>query len=228
MRVLVVEDEPAVQTLISAILEKNGHEVEMVDSADEAENIALQNKNDIIILDLGLPDGNGFDVCKKLRQKALTTPILILSGKQETDTKIKCLNAGADDYLTKPFDSSELIARLEAISRRSYGDHNKGKITCDELELNLIDRTLKVNGNPVTLTNNEFNMLAYMMEREGITLSRQKLSKDLWGIDFDTQTNYINVYISYLRKKIREYAHQKYIDTVRHEGFVFRNPSLKN
>lgn len=222
MQVLVIEDDPTVQTLIKLILQKQDHEVFLAQNAKNGTQLAMENSHDMIILDLGLPDGNGFDVCRNIRDKGITTPVLVLSAEQETDIKVKCLEIGADDYLTKPFDTSELTARLDAIRRRSKGDKKEGMIECGELKMNLISRTFTVNGTPVELTNNEFNLLVYLIKRKNKIVSLEEIAENVWDIHFDTQTNYINVYISYLRKKIRAHSEKNYIETVRKKGFIVR------
>lgn len=222
MNVLVIEDDPSVRTLVKAVLEKNKYEVDTVDTAQSGEEHASENIYDLIILDLGLPDGNGFDLCRDIRDQEITTPVLILSAEQETDVKIKCLRVGADDYITKPFDTEELLARMEAINRRSGDVNGTRRITCGELEVRMLEREFRVNGHQVDLTNNEFNLLVYLLKRKNKIVTQEEIAENVWDIHFDTQTNYINVYISYLRKKIRKYSEREYIDTVRKKGFVIR------
>ncbi len=221
MNILVVEDDPSVRTLVKAVLEHNGNQVSTSDTATEGQAKATENNYDMIILDLGLPDGDGYEVCKNLRDESITTPVLILSGEQETDVKVKCLKVGADDYLTKPFNTEELIARLEAIKRRSEASGDQ-IINCGELKVNLLRREFHVNSEKVQLTNNEFNLLVYFLKNRNRIITQEELAEKVWDIHFDTQTNYINVYISYLRKKIREYTETDYIETVRKKGFTFR------
>lgn len=223
MNVLVIEDDPSVRTLVKAVLEKNEHAVDIAETAASGEEQAVGNSYDIIILDLGLPDGDGFDLCKNMRNQNITTPVLILSAEQETDVKIKCLRVGADDYITKPFDTEELLARIEAISRRS-GDVNNGDriLKCGELKVDMLERQFSVDGTEVDLTNNEYNLLVYLLKKKNKIVTQEEIAENVWDIHFDTQTNYINVYISYLRKKIRNNSENEYIDTVRKKGFIIR------
>lgn len=222
MNVLVIEDDPSVRTLVKAVLEKNEYQVDIAETAESGEEHAVDNNYDIIILDLGLPDGDGFDLCKSMRDQEITTPVLILSAEQETDVKIKCLRVGADDYITKPFDTEELLARIEAISRRS-GEVNGDRILeCGELKVDMLDRTFTVNETKVDLTNNEYNLLVYLLKKKNEIVTQEEIAENVWDIHFDTQTNYINVYISYLRKKIRSHSENEYIDTVRKKGFIIR------
>jgi DNA-binding response OmpR family regulator len=224
MHVLVIEDDPTVQTLIKMVLEKNDHEVVLADTAEAGQELAFKEGNDMIILDLGLPDGDGYQICKSIREEDLTTPVLVLSSEQETDVKVKCLQVGADDYLTKPFDNSELTARIDAILRRSNGEAQKEILSCGELRIDMINRSFTISGNGVELTNNEYNLLVYLLRHEGQIISQEEIAENVWDIHFDTHTNYINVYISYLRKKIRGIADHNYIETVRKKGFVIRCP----
>lgn len=223
MNVLVIEDDPSVRTLVKAVLEKNDHAVDIAETATSGEEHAVDNSYDIIILDLGLPDGDGFDLCKNIRDENITTPVLILSAEQETDVKIKCLRVGADDYITKPFDTEELLARLEAISRRSGEVDNGDRVLrCGELKVDMLERQFSVDGTDVDLTNNEYNLLVYLLKKKNKIVTQEEIAENVWDIHFDTQTNYINVYISYLRKKIRNNSENEYIDTVRKKGFIIR------
>ena len=220
MEILIVEDDSTVRTLVKAILQHKGNSVSVAETALEGETLALENDYDMIILDLRLPDGNGYDVCAKLRENNIETPVLVLSAEHETNVKVKVLNVGADDYLTKPFNSEELMARIDAIARRSTKEPEK-ELVCGEIKVDLIDRDLVIGENRVSLTNNEFNLLVYFMKNRNKVISQEELAEKVWNIHFDTQTNYINVYVSYLRKKIREHADNEYIETVRRKGFKF-------
>lgn len=222
MDALVIEDDASVLTLVRTVLEKNESTVQQAQTAAEGEDLAFNNEFDIIILDLGLPDGDGFEICKKIRDHEITTPVLILSAEHETDVKVKCLKVGADDYLTKPFNTEELLARIEAITRRSGESGGDKVLTCGELEVKMLDREFRVDGNKVDLTNNEFNLLVYLMKNKNKIINQEEIAENVWDIHFDTQTNYINVYISYLRKKIRDHTETDYIETVRKKGFVLR------
>lgn len=223
MRILVIEDDPSVQTLIKIVLEKKDYDVTLAETATHGQKLALDNAHDMIIMDLGLPDGNGYDICKLIREENLHIPILVLSADHETKVKVKCLEVGADDYLTKPFDTSELTARLNAINRRTNGQNRQKEVySCGELKLDIFSRTLEVNDTAVDLTNNEFNLLLYLLKNRNRTVSQEDIAENVWDIHFDTQTNYINVYISYLRKKIREHSKNNYIETVRKKGFIIR------
>ncbi|MDX1670807.1 MAG: response regulator transcription factor [Balneolaceae bacterium] len=222
MNVLVIEDDPSVRTLVRAVLEHDGSDVMQAENAKQGEELAVNEDFDIIILDLGLPDGDGYEVAKNIRDQDITTPILVLSAEQETDVKIKCLKVGADDYLTKPFNTEELMARIEAITRRSGDGGPEQILTCGELKVKLLEREFTINGAKVDLTNNEFNLLVFLMKNKNRIVTQEEIAEKVWDIHFDTQTNYINVYISYLRKKMRDHTEVDYIETVRKKGFVLR------
>lgn len=219
LNILVIEDDPTVRLLVRKALENNGGIISEADSAQKGESEAMKNNFDIIILDLRLPDGTGYEVCSNLRDKDVTTPVLVLSAEQETNMKVKVLNVGADDYLTKPFSVDELLARIEAILRRSTVKGSESELNCYEMKIDLIERKMIINGVDIELTNSEFNLLVYLVKNKGRTISQEELAKNVWGIDFNTQTNYINVYISYLRKKMRRHSDFEYIRTIRKKGF---------
>jgi DNA-binding response OmpR family regulator len=221
MNILVVEDDPSVRTLVKAILEHNGNHVTTEDTVADGERAATEGSFEMIILDLGLPDGDGYELCKSIRDKNVKTPVLILSGEQEADVRVKCLRVGADDFLTKPFNTEELIARIEAIQRRTDSSGDK-VLNCGELKVDLLKREFMINSEKIQLTNNEFNLLVYFIRNKNKVITQEELAEKVWDIHFDTQTNYINVYISYLRKKIREHTDNDYIETIRKKGFTFR------
>ncbi len=218
LNILIVEDDPTIRLLVKKALEHHGGKVSEADTATKGLDLALNSDHDMMVLDLRLPDGNGYDVCAKIRGEGNNLPILILSADHETDVKVKNLSAGADDYLTKPFSIDELLARIEAILRRS-ASNEESDLVCGEIRIDLIERTMTMNGAEVDLTNSEFNLLAYLIKNEGRAVSLEELAKNVWGIGFNTQTNYINVYVSYLRKKMRAHSEFEYIRTVRKKGF---------
>ncbi len=228
MKILVIEDDRIVRTLVKHVLEKEGHEVSIAERGESGEQIALEEEFDLIILDLGLPDKNGLDVCRTLRENKMDSPILILSAYQNTDTKVTGLNIGADDYLTKPFDNKELLARIDAITRRAKkGEKPNNVFECGELKIDLLNRDFFVGDNKVLLTNNEFNLISYFMKNPNRVLEKDELTQNVWDINFNTNTNFLNVYISYLRKKIEEHTSINYIQTVRKRGFKLQYQSVK-
>jgi DNA-binding response OmpR family regulator len=228
MNILVIDDDEVVRTMVQRVLQKNNYTVSVAAEAEEGERLADTQPFDCIILDLALPDKNGLEVCKDLRDRGNKTPILILSARKNIDTKVSGLHSGADDYLTKPFDNKELLARIEAITRRSQQSHDHSEfLNCGELRINLLKREFAVGGKMVWLTNNEFNLMAYFLQNVDRVVDKEELADKVWGITFDTQTNFINVYVSYLRKKINEITPKEYIQTVRKRGFILTsNPDV--
>lgn len=229
MNILVIEDDEVVRTLVQRVLQKNNYTVSVAAEAEEGERLADSQQFDCIILDLALPDKNGLEVCKDLRARGNQTPILILSARKNIDTKVTGLHSGADDYLTKPFDNKELLARIEAVTRRAQkgGVDSLEHLICGELHMNLLKREFMVTGKMVWLTNNEFNLMAYFLHNVDRVIDKEELADKVWGITFDTQTNFINVYLSYLRKKINEITPKEYIQTVRKRGFILTsNPDV--
>jgi len=219
MKVLIIEDDEIIGNLVKQILQRNDFEAELVNTGLVGEEKALTQSYDCIILDLGLPDKDGLEICKNIRTSSIDTPLLILSAYDNIDTKVNGLSIGADDYLTKPFDAKELVARLMALVRRRDVNKTKERLSCGELEINLLERKFSVAGNEVYLTNNEFDLMAYFLKNQGRTLSLHELAEKVWDISFDTKTNYINVYLSYIRKKIKPFTDKKYFVTIRKQGF---------
>ena len=228
MNILVIDDDEVVRTMVQRVLQKNNYTVTVVAEAEKGERLADTHLFDCIILDLALPDKNGLEVCKGLRDRGNKTPILILSARKNIDTKVSGLHSGADDYLTKPFDNKELLARIEAVMRRSQKSHEYSELlNCGELRINLLKREFAVGGKMVWLTNIEFSLMVYFMQNVGRVIDKEELADKVWGITFDTQTNFINVYVSYLRKKINQITPKEYIQTVRKRGFILTsNPDV--
>ncbi|MEX2641160.1 MAG: response regulator transcription factor [Balneolales bacterium] len=230
MKILVIEDDFVARSLIERVMNMHGHEVESVEHGMEGESRAIQNAYDCIILDLNLPDKDGIEVCRNIRANEVKTPILILSAHKTTDSKVAGLNTGADDYLTKPFENEELLARIEAVTRRTR-DQVKGLneyLQFGELKVDLIERIFTVNGERIWLTNNEFNLVAYFLKNPERVIGIDELTKNVWEMNFDSHTNFMNVYISYLRKKINEVTSKKYIRTVRKKGFILTTEGNSN
>lgn len=228
MKILLIEDDNTLQMMMRTVLEKNNYEVESTTLGSDGLKKAETNAYACIILDMGLPDIDGTQVIKSLRSEQIQSPVLIVSARDGVDNKVKGLHLGADDYLTKPFDFKEFLARVDALIRRSQGS---GAVKTDELIvgdiwLNLITRDVKVANKNVILTNNEFKLLVYLIQNKNRVISRDELSEKVWGINFDTHTNFVNVYISYLRKKLKDYTKNDYIQTVRGEGFMFSMDGL--
>lgn len=223
MRILVVEDDKVVGSLVEKILEKKGYDVDLVATGSLGEELASKGTYDCIVLDLGLPDIDGLEICRNLRDKQVDTPLLILSAYDAINIKVSGLDFGADDYLTKPFDNTELIARVDALIRRYHANKSKEVLECGELKMNMIERKFYVNNNEIDLTNNEFDLMAYFLKNQNRVIGINELSDNVWDLGFDTRTNYVNVYLSYIRKKIKPYTSKKYFKTIRKQGFKLTN-----
>ena len=224
MRVLLVEDDSSVAKSIEMILKSEGYMVETTDLGEDAYELGKFYDYDIVILDLMLPDMHGYEVLKKLRADKVNVPILILSGLSELDSKIKGLGFGADDYLTKPFEKAELIARIKAIVRRSQG-HAQSMIKIGDLTVNLDSRTVDVKGKPVHLTGKEYGILELLALRKGTTLTKEMFLNHLYGGMDEPEVKIIDVFICKLRKKIEIAADgENYIETVWGRGYVLREP----
>ena len=224
MRVLLVEDDYAVSQSIETMLKKEGMIIDTTDLGEDGLEIGKLYDYDIIILDLMLPDMNGYEVLKSLRNAKVTTPVLILSGLSEPDKKVKGLGYGADDYLTKPFDKAELLARIQAIVRRSKG-HPTSVIKTGEVEVNLDTQTVTVGGKTLHLTGKEYGIMQLLSLRKGSTLNKDQFLNHLYnGID-EPELKIIDVFICKLRKKLEKASGGKnYIETVWGRGYVLRDP----
>lgn len=224
MRVLVIEDEQKMADLIKRGLEEEGMEVTAAYDGESGLEMAKSGNYDLIILDLGLPGRDGLEVSRLMREAELKTPILILTAQDSTEMKVKGLDSGADDYLTKPFAFAEMLARIRALLRRTMTEDTT-KIQIGDLSLNLINRRAARGGAEVQLTNKEFALLEFFMRHPDEILSRETLSEKVWEETFDTLTNVIDVYINYLRNKIDRQFEPKLIHTVRGIGYMFKTPA---
>ncbi|MDO6480354.1 response regulator transcription factor CtrA [Shimia thalassica] len=224
MRVLLVEDDPATSKSIEMMLTHANLNVYATDLGEEGIDLAKLYDYDLILLDLGLPDMNGHDVLRQLRLARIETPILILSGDDNTDSKIKGFGFGADDYLTKPFHREELVARIHAIIRRSKG-HSQSVIRTGKVSVNLDAKTVDVDNSPVHLTGKEYQMLELLSLRKGTTLTKEMFLNHLYGGMDEPELKIIDVFICKLRKKLSEATGgDNYIETVWGRGYVLRDP----
>ena len=227
MRVLLVEDDYAVSQSIEAMLKKEGMVVDATDLGEDGLDIAKLYDYDIIILDLMLPDMNGYEVLKNLRNSKVNTPVLILSGLSEPDKKVKGLGYGADDYLTKPFDKAELLARIQAVVRRSKG-HSNSVITTGDVEIDLDTQTVTVKGKTLHLTGKDYGIMELLSLRKGSVLNKDQFLNHLYGGIDEPELKIIDVFICKLRKKLEKASGGKnYIETVWGRGYVLRDPDEK-
>ena len=210
MRILVVEDEVKVVEFLKMGLSEAGYEVEAAFDGLMGLRLATSKTFDLIILDVILPGMNGFDVCRKIREKNVSIPILMLTALGTTDDKLDGFSAGADDYLVKPFEFMELLARIKALSKRSSAGYMTGNsLTVADLELNLNKKTALRGNHTIELTAKEYTLLEFLMRNKGRVVSRSEIAEKVWEITFDTGTNVVDVYINLLRKKVdRDFDHK--------------------
>ena len=224
MRILLVEDDPTTSKSIELMLQNANLNVYATDLGEEGIDLAKLYDYDLILLDLNLPDMNGHDVLRQLRLAKVETPILILSGDDDTESKLKGFGFGADDYMTKPFHRQELIARIHAIVRRSKG-HAQSVIATGKFTVNLDAKTVEVDGSPVHLTGKEYQMLELLSLRKGTTLTKEMFLNHLYGGMDEPELKIIDVVICKLRKKLSEATGgETYIETVWGRGYVLRDP----
>lgn len=224
MRVLLVEDDPTTAKSIELMLTHANLNVYTTDLGEEGIDLAKLYDYDLILLDINLPDMNGHEVLRQLRLSKIETPILILSGDDDTESKIKGFGFGADDYLTKPFHREELIARIHAIIRRSKG-HAQSIITTGRISVNLDAKTVDVGGATVHLTGKEYQMFELLSLRKGTTLTKEMFLNHLYGGMDEPELKIIDVFICKLRKKLAEATEgENYIETVWGRGYVLRDP----
>ncbi len=226
MRALLVEDDTATAKSIALMLKSEGIICDTTDLGEDGLEIGKLYDYDIIILDLMLPDIDGYEVLRRLRAARVKTPILILSGLSELDHKLKGLGFGADDYLTKPFDKRELMARIQAIVRRAKG-HSQSVIQTGRLTVNLDTRTVEANGQPLHLTGKEYAILELLTLRKGTTLTKEMFLNHLYGGMDEPELKIIDVFICKLRKKLANACDgENYIETVWGRGYVLREPTV--
>lgn len=214
MRVLVIDDEVKVVDFLRRGLNDSGFEVEVAFDGEMGFRRASGKSYDLIILDLVLPEMNGFQVCRKLREMQVNVPILMLTAMETIDDKLEGFQAGADDYLTKPFEFNELLARLKALAKRSVTGKRSGAVlTVADLELDLERKIARRGSSIIELTAKEYSLLEYLLKNMGKVVSRSEIAEKVWDISFDTGTNTVDVYINLLRKKIDKNFDKKLIQT---------------
>ncbi len=224
MRVLLVEDDPNTSKSIELMLSSEGFNIYATDLGEEGLDLGKLYDYDIILLDLGLPDMNGYEVLKKLRLSDVSTPILILSGQSDLEDKVMALGFGADDYVTKPFHKEELVARIHAIIRRSKG-HAQSVIRTGKLSINIDEKTVETEEGSIHLTGKEYAMLELLSLRKGTTLTKEMFLNHLYGGMDEPELKIIDVFVCKLRKKLAAATGgDHYIETVWGRGYVLRDP----
>lgn len=222
MRFLVIEDNPKLARLIKRGLEEQAYTVDVANLGYAGEDLALQDLYDAIILDIMLPDHDGVDICRNLRRRGLKTPILMLTSLSSTADKVGGLEAGADDYLTKPFELDELLARLRAITRRGAGDPGT-LLRFEGIEMDLLQRRVTRDDEKIALTAKEFALLEYFLRNPNRVLSRTQLGSRVWDMNFEEDSNVIEVYVSRLRSKIDRKFERPLLHTVIGTGYILSN-----
>jgi DNA-binding response OmpR family regulator len=227
MTILVVEDEVKITRFIKKGLEMEHYTVDTAYDGEEALNKAEVNNYDLIILDIMLPKVDGIEVCRRLRADKVETPIIMLTAKDTVEDRVKGLDAGADDYLIKPFAFGELVARIRALLRREKTVSDT-ELQVGDLTLNPATHEVFRNGKEIPLSSKEYRLLDYMMRRPGHVCTRTMIGEHIWGYNFQDDSNVIDVYISYLRKKIDSGFNRKLIYTVRDVGYKIQDKSNNN
>ncbi|WCT10444.1 response regulator transcription factor [Mucilaginibacter jinjuensis] len=223
MKILIIEDEPKVASFLVKGLQEANYQVSLAGDIASAKRTFDNDHFNLLIMDVLLPDGSGMELCRYVRKSDTAIPILMLTALDSVDSKVTGLQAGADDYLVKPFHFSELLARIEALLRRSKSQQTDAQIlTFADLKLNTWNKTAERAGTEITLTAKEYALLELFMQHPNKTLSREYIAEKVWGIDFDTRTNFIDVYVNYLRNKIEKGFSSKLIYTIIGMGYILK------
>jgi DNA-binding response OmpR family regulator len=222
MKVLLVEDEPNVVSFIRRGLIEANHEVSVAMDGVTAWQMIQANTPDLIILDIMLPSMNGIELCRKIRGQQIPTSIIMLTALGTSENVVTGLDSGADDYMIKPFKFSELLARMTAVTRRATGQTAPDVITIDDLIIDTRGKTVKRGDDRITLTAKEYNLLEFLARNKGRVFTRMEILERVWDINFDMNTNVVDVYINYLRRKVDKQREKKLIQTVVGIGYVLR------
>jgi DNA-binding response OmpR family regulator len=222
MQVLLIEDEKKLASLIVRALEEHGWYVDIAEDGFVGKSLALVNKYDVLVVDVVLPKVNGIQICQELRNKQIKTPILILSALGSLDDKLLGFDHGADDYLVKPFEIKELIARLKALQKRNESKKSGEKLQVENLVIDLEKKMVTRDGLIIILTAKEFNLLEFFVRNHGRVISRKEISEEVWGTSIDSGTNVIDVYMNFLRKKVDKNFQPKLFHTVVGMGYILQ------
>ncbi len=224
MKILIVEDEKKMASFLERGLKEEHYAVDIAYDGEKGWEYAMTNEYDLLILDWMLPKMSGVELCHKFRKEGKITPVLILTAKDSVEDKIKGLDQGADDYLTKPFSFEELLARMRALLRRPPHLTDKTVLQCANLKLDLIKRQAWVGDQEISLSQKEFALLEFLMHHAGEVVSRTAIAEHVWDLHFDPMSNTIDVYINFLRKKIGETPSKSKIETIRGTGYRLACP----
>jgi len=220
MRVLYVEDDPVACEFIKRGFEREGVEVDLAATVERGLELALSRTHDVLVLDVMLPDGNGFDLLRQLRASGVGTPAIFLSARVAVSDRVEGFSAGGDDYLLKPFAQVELVARVRALARRRWAVPDGDKLRVGDLEMDLAARSVSRAGRRIAVSPRQFGLLEYLMRYRGHTLSRSMITENVWGPGFESRSNAIDVQINYLRKKIDQDFEPKLLHTVKGVGYM--------
>lgn len=219
MQVLIIEDDKILSDTIKQCI-KGKYQVEQAYDGQEGVLYANQDIYDVIILDLMMPIMNGYEVLVELRKNKITTPVLILTAKDALEDKIRGFNSGADDYLVKPFEKEELIARVDAMVRRNNRSYFKNELEFEGMKLDLGSRKAYINEQEITLQGKQFDMLEYLINYRDKIITKEQIFDKIWGFNSETTTNVVEVYASGIRKELKKYGYEKYFKTIRGVGYM--------
>jgi DNA-binding response OmpR family regulator len=223
LKILIIEDDKTINNFLSKGLKEEGHVVSQAMDGKAGLDLALSGDFDFIILDLMLPQIDGIAICKEVRNKRMPTPIVMLTAKDSIESRIEGLDVGADDYIVKPFAFSELLARMRAVSRRKNGE-GQTVMEMAGLQVDMVRHKVLYEDRELELTSREFALLQHFIKRRNHVLSRTMIIESVWGYDFQAGTNIIDVYINFLRRKLRKLTGKEWIRTIRNRGYVFEEP----
>lgn len=223
MKILIAEDDRAVRQSLERVLDFEGYEFVSAEDGPAALEAVKLHAPDLILLDVMMPYMDGLSVCRRLRSKGIATPVLMLTAKQEVSDRVSGLDAGADDYLAKPYALEELLARIRALLRRGEPAGDSDELTYEDLSLNIATRVVKRDGTRIDLTKTEFDLLELLMMNQEIVLERDVIYDRIWGFDFETSSNSLDVYIGYLRRKTEIGGAPRLVQTVRGVGYSLRS-----
>lgn len=224
IKVLMAEDDPSVRKAVQRILELEKYAVTAVNDGQQALDALDQQKFDLVVLDVMMPFADGLTVCKEARHRGVSTPILLLTARHEVGDRVAGLDAGADDYLVKPFEVDELLARCRALLRRSKNSESSTLLSVDDLTLNTLTRQVKRGTREIQLTKTEFDLLELLMEQPNVVITREQLYETIWGYNFETSSKSLDVYIGYLRRKTEENNESRIVYTIRGVGYTVKTP----
>lgn len=219
MKILIIEDDKILSETIKQVIQDE-YEVSQEYDGESGLFSAELNIYDLIILDLMLPEMNGYEVLNKLRAYKIYTPVLILTARDDINDKVKGLKIGADDYLVKPFESEELLARIDAIIRRTNGNYTLNNLKFKNLEMNLNSRNVTINGEEIILQGKQFEILEYLINYKNKIITKEQIFDKIWGFNSETNTNVVEVYTSGLRRILKKYNYDKYLKTIRGVGYM--------